>query len=194
MTTSKRLIASAMLVASVGFPGIAQAVPVFSYEFTNSGEAVSPTDVVTPRVLLRNDPGSPDHLLGSNVFSASMTAGTFSPLYQFSFGNFFSQFVGMDLAPGDSLSLDFGTLTPNPGPIPAGTYAISHSVLVFHDAAGLPLSAANDSFSVTVAVAVPAAQVPEPDALLLVAIALAGAALSRRRRNAPASPGSSPAS
>ena len=181
MTTSKFLIVSAVLIASVG---IAQAVPIFSYEFTNSGETVSPTDVVTPRVLLHNDPGSPEHLLGSNVFSASVTAGTFSPLYQFSFGNFFSQLVGMDLAPGDSLALDFGTLTPNPGPIPAGAYAISHSVLVFHDAAGLPLSAANDSFSVTVAVAVPAAQVPEPDSLLLVAIALAGAALSRRKRNA----------
>jgi hypothetical protein len=48
MTTSKRLIASAVLIASVGFAGIAQAVPVFSYEFTNSGETVSPTDAVTP--------------------------------------------------------------------------------------------------------------------------------------------------
>lgn len=186
MTTSKRLIAPAALIAGVCFAGIAQAVPIFSYEFTNSGETVSPTDVVTPRVLLHNDPGSPEHLLGSNVLSASVTAGTFSPLYTFTFGSFFSQFVGMDLAPGDSIALDFGKLTPSPGPIPAGSYAISHSVLQLHDAAGLPLSATNDSFSVTVAVAT--AQVPEPDSLLLVAIALAGAALSRRRRNAPASP------
>jgi len=157
-------------------PLAAEATLMFSYDFVPQHVTVGPNDVISMDAVLTNSASSDENLLGSNIFGAFYSSGNFSPSYTFAFGpsgNFFDQFAGLDLAPGDTFAFVFGTLTPNPGPVPPGDYAITDSSIRVLNAAGATVEPRNTNFSATV---------PEPATLALLGIALAGLGFSRRRK------------
>src|SRR5262245_46323110 len=80
----------------------ASAAYLFDWHFDDPVQTAGPFDTVTMLATLVNESTAGEHILGGDIQAASYTIGNTSLAYNFdfgSFGNFFGQFAGLDLAP-----------------------------------------------------------------------------------------------
>src|SRR5690349_3320355 len=106
------------------------ASPLFTWSYVNPSGFVQPNASVPVDVTITNTGSTVIH--GIDGFGLD---DTFTPSpYSFSFDN--SPFVSdLNLAPGQtSAPLTLGTFSPNPAPVPSGTYAINQSPFTFLEA------------------------------------------------------------
>ena len=97
---------------------------VWDWSFDQSNMTVGPNDTAVLNAMIFNDPTSTTNITYSVLHCAIENGGTANNLYNFSFGpngDFYSQFQGIDLAPGNSAAFVFGTETPINPPIAVGT-------------------------------------------------------------------------
>jgi PEP-CTERM motif-containing protein len=165
----KHLVAVATVFLAFS-SGTAFADLVASWSFDTPTGTVGPTDTITMDATLTNDSTSTVNITSVTVFSLS--EGTFAGVYDFGFGpggggDPFTQFSGLDLAPGNSFGFVFGVFAPLGGSAPAGTYDIDSGVGTFITFNDVEFPSTN-GFERTVAT------VPEPSTLLLIATGLTG--------------------
>lgn len=174
----KAILKLALISQLMFLPVAAHALLLANFEITNSPLIAGPNDSFTILGRLTNELGSNENL--TTLSGASYSPGGFFQVYQFSFGvggNFFSQFSGIDLAPGSSFDFIFGDLTPLASPVPEGTYTSSDLTITINDSQSAQFDIASlNSFSVTVR----NQSVPEPGTLVLFGLGLAGFAVIRK--------------
>jgi hypothetical protein len=177
MTNQIRSLIFAATLALVA--PVAQATLILDFSILNQVQTVGPTDVVTIQGRLTNDLLSNENATSSALTSFTYFFGGTTPAYIFSFGisgDLFSQFAAMNIAPGQSFDFVFGELTPNPGPVPVGTYVSRELDLVYHNAAGQDFQDVVDNITVNVG------RVPEPATVAFLGLGLAGLGFSRRKQ------------
>ncbi|MCZ6572817.1 MAG: PEP-CTERM sorting domain-containing protein [Planctomycetota bacterium] len=172
------------LVVAV-LPAVAFADPILGWTFDDPTPTVGPFETVIMNATLTNDAAADMNFLGADVDGGAWTHGTISGggPYVFTFGpaaSFFPQFSGLILAPGDSFSFVFGTLTPvGGGPVAPGMYTSlpGGRIGFFIQPTGRFLVQVTDGpFTVTV--------VPEPSISALLCAGLGLFFLRRRKRAA----------
>ena len=174
------VLLSGLVVMGLVGAGAAQAVLLYEWDFTNSGQIVGPNDVITLEASLTVLPGSED-LNGSALLSTSINNGSFFPTYDFDFANpsAFAQFAGQTISAGNSLAFTFGTYTPNPAPVLPGMFSTTFSSLRFRDQMGNDVIV-NSTNLFTASVGTQ--PVPEPSTMLLFASGIAGLGAWRYRK------------
>ncbi len=126
--------------------------------------------------LLSNEPLTQSYITGAVYSSLDSEFGGTTGIYDFDFGpsgpaSYFTQFAGLDLAPGDGGNFVFGTLTPSPVPAPDGSY-IGHGRFLLTNAQG---GVEDRQHSLTVNAfgsPQPSPSAPEPSSLLLLSTGL----------------------
>jgi hypothetical protein len=193
----KKLTAILFLTAAVvcAQNGRADAFIFLDWDFSNSGQSFGPNDQVVQNAKLYNLSSSDENLTLTNFFSASRSTVPVPPgTYSGEFGapgtnDFFTQFVGIDLEPGEEFDFIFSTYTPS-GPTPAGSYETFHSIVFqktppeeaisffsFQDSS-LEQSTRNFTWSARGQEPV----IPEPSSLLLLGSGLTALAAFRKQK------------
>ena len=96
----------------------------WNWSFDQNNLIVSPNDTAVLNAVLFNDVSSTANITYASFSGASDSRITANSPYTFSFGpngDFFSQFGGINLAPGQSYNFVFGTETPMDSPVAEGT-------------------------------------------------------------------------
>lgn len=142
----------------------------WSWSFNQSAYTVGPHDSILVQATVYNAAASTGHLRPPGV-SASFT-GDFQKIYAFKFGTpgvpFGTEFLGLNLAPGESFQFNFGLLTPIGSSIAPGTYLAAPGFLNLDGT----LRGAENRLQVTVA--------PKPSSVALLSFAgVAGLILTR---------------
>ncbi len=191
---SKRLNPIAVLFCALLFSPLGSAVPDLSFEFTNSGQIVSPTDSVTISARITN---SGDAI--TNAFASLINIGPIPPMV-------FEQYIdtglpgvpfSLTLGMGESVEFDLVTYVPfpiggNPGdPVSTGVYtlpiaiielAYTEIVIVGTDVqfieSAVDMQNASDF---TWSVRDDSGSVPEPGTLAMLSLGLAVVGFMRRR-------------
>jgi hypothetical protein len=114
----------------------AQATLNWHWDFDQSSYVVAPTDIIYLNATIVNDASSTVDLIHQSFMVFGIDPNYSPTPYQFTFGrtnilDFLDQFNGMDLAPGQTLQIVWGRLTPNGGPVVPGTYEFGPSNLAF---------------------------------------------------------------
>lgn len=155
------------------------AVPILHFTFDQPTGVVGPTDSIVVNATLTNDATSREAV--TTPTAATISTGGFFPSYNFTWGpsgsnDLFTQFVGLNLLPGQSFHFVLGTFAPSGGSVSDGTYSINYAFLYF---SSFPLTLyAENSFSRTVS-----SSVPEPSTILLLGSAMVGVGLTRLRKS-----------
>ncbi len=171
---------SGLVVMGLVGVGSVQAMLLYEWDFTNSGQIVGPNDVITLEASLTVLAGSED-LNGSTLSSISHSSGSFFPTYDFNFANptVFDQFNGQTISAGNSLAFTFATYTPDPAPVLPGMFTSTFSRLNFFDQMGNMVEVESTNlFTASVGMQ----PVPEPSTMLLFASGIAGLGAWRYRK------------
>ena len=133
-------------------------------------QTVGTNDVVSIDATITNDNASDEIIdLESSINGVRFAFGSLVPPYSFDFGfsgDFFPQFTGISLNPGQSFNFIFGELTPDPAPVPIGTYNTNFLSIDIYGV-GIDIQPeGNGNFQVTV--------IPEPITLALMCIGIVG--------------------
>jgi hypothetical protein len=170
------LLACITLLAT---PRVVSALPIWSWEFDQTHYTVDADDSIVLTATLFNDPSSTEPITTSG--GASFT-GDLQKVYSFTFGptgnssDFSDQFIGMNVAPGESFPFVLGILTPIGGLAPLGIHPFCcEASLTFGNAEGLSSQSPTNTFEIEVA------DVDEPPFTLLIALAAAALAATRYR-------------
>ncbi|MBI4388033.1 MAG: PEP-CTERM sorting domain-containing protein [Candidatus Omnitrophica bacterium] len=159
------------------FSNRAQAAIFWDWNFTNNFQTFGSTDSIIAKGRITNLATSDSNLTFQNFGTASYGNAPAVP-YQFAWGDsgqFFLQFFGLDLAPGQSFDFVFGNLTPY-GITPPGFYFF---IAGFQLEGVEPDSSIRRDFYFKVNGLV--SPTPEPSALFLVSFGLFGLFLNRKR-------------
>ena len=137
----------------------AHAALIVSWSIDLPTQVAGPSDILTIDSTIRNDNSSDSNInLETAIVGTAVLLTDFEAYYDFVFGtsgNFFEQFNGIVLAPGDSYGFVYGTLTPFREVAP-GTYASGDLKINTDPPLGGYLSATNGPFQVTVVPITPA--------------------------------------
>lgn len=114
-----RKLASATVLCALVFSGSAHASLTWSWAFGAAPAVVRPTDTVHISATITNDASSTEHL----DFHGAQYSGQMSLIwYRFDSG-YGEEMFDLDLAPGESLEFNFGTMTPI-GAVSPGVYGL----------------------------------------------------------------------
>ena len=119
-------IPSLFLLCVLAAPSVVFADPIWSWSFDQTEYFVSSSDSIVLHATLFNSPLSTESLTRASV-PASFT-GDLQAIYDFTFGptgnssEFFFQFLGLNVGPGESFPFVVGILTPIGGSAPAGIH------------------------------------------------------------------------
>ena len=177
-----RFLACSSLVTFLSLlasPTVASAAPIWSWEFDVTHYTVDADDSIVLTATLFNSPSSTEQL---TTFGGASFTGDLQKVYDFTFGptgdssDFGTEFIGMNLAPGESLPFVLGILTPIGGQAPPGIHPFCcEASLVFGSDTGLTSQSPTNTFVVEVTA------VPEPPHILLLALAAAVFTITRFR-------------
>ena len=179
----------AWLLTVTAFPATAHAVLVWDWFFIEPIQTVTPTESpISFDATIFNSFFSDEHLTDSRIGGAGWFRGSIPNTYDFEFGppgstpvDFFAQFTGMDLAPGDSFNFVFGTFTQVGGPAPVGTYPDSIGGIGLRVPGSELFDSKQHTFGLNV-VSEPSPVIPEPSSFFLFTAGFLGLAGVRRRR------------
>jgi hypothetical protein len=178
-TMSFRLLLSIAVLGTCSLATNVRAQLGVHWQYKQTVFEVTPTSSVYIQGVLFND--SADHLLTSGA--GGSFSGDLQKRYDFhvSFG---SEFVGLDLPPGKSLTFSWGLLTPIDGFVPPGTY---HSDPAFINLNG-NLIYPDNQFEIRVSAVnpPPVSAVPEANASTLIFLTMATVLLFRLLSHSPA--------
>jgi hypothetical protein len=174
-------IPSFFLLGLLGAPSVVFADVIWSWSFDQTEYAVSSSESVVLHATLFNSALSTESLTAASV-PASFT-GDLQAIYDFTFGptgnssEFFFQFQGLNVGPGESFPFVVGILTPIGGSAPVGIHPFCcEAHLTFGSDTTLKTEAPLNTFQI---------RVPEPPLIgLLAAGVLAFRSVHRRRRSA----------
>jgi len=180
-------VRSWMLVAVVllfALSGNARATVFISWDFNNTPQVVSPTDIIVMTASATSDGFGISNTNGE-IFISSFNAlslgdgNLIGPGGQYSLAlNSGSFTLNTIPAYNGVFEFDFGTLTPNSGAAPPGefTSGLGTVEFTFSDAYASVVVTGGNTFTVNV--------VPEPSTIILLSLGLAGLGFVRRRKKA----------
>jgi len=176
----------------MSIPAAALGAPIWHWSFHVPVQSVSPTDEVVFSATLFNDTASTETIFGPRqtneaywLTGASCCGSELTAQYDSvnpGMGgdvrlhpNFFDQFSGMELAPGESIDFIFLRLLPTDGAADIGTYQVNGRLKVRETATGNPIAQYSRSGATLIVI-------PEPSTTLLLASGLVGIGVAGRRR------------
>jgi hypothetical protein len=174
---SRTSIPLCFLIGVLGAPSVVSADAIWFWSFDQTEYEVSASDSIVLHATLFNSPLSTESVTRAWV-PASFT-GDLQKIYDFTFGptgdssEFFLQFEGLNVGPGESFPFVVGILTPIGGSAPAGIHPFCcEAHLTFGSDTTLESQAPLNAFRILV---------PEPPLVGLLGAGLL-AILSARRR------------
>jgi len=142
-------------------------------------QTVGTNDVVSIDATITNDNASDEIIdLGSSIIGVFFAFSSIVPPYSFDFGasgDFFPQFTGISLNPGQNFNFIFGELTPDPAPVPFGTYNTNFLSIDINNIGKDIQPEGSGNFQVTV--------IPEPITLALMSIGIVGLGFRAYKRS-----------
>lgn len=193
-----RILALAAALCSLVFSGPANAGLHWSWAFGDAPAVVGPTDKVYVPATIFNDATSTEHF----AYRGAQVSGEFGLIgYGLDFGrdiafpwtSFDAEMRGLDLAPGESYTFTFATLSPI-GVVAPGIYGLVHGTETGWFATGVSMcggivggvpfcegvfTQVSNDFLFEVRSAVPE---PSTVSLMLVALGLMATTIKRRRK------------
>ena len=176
MWINKKVITFFVLI-STSFSS--HALLIWDWDLEKSTIDVTPSNTITLNATIYNDASSTQSIFSNTFITYGMGWGSiFGPGNPYTYssgvdGWLLNQFIGVEVAPGDSFDFVFATLTPKNGLVDVGIYTSDYLMIA--------MKTDNIQLIKSVEINVNTIPVPEPSTIALLCIGLFGILLMRAR-------------